>query len=194
VKTIKFDGFSRPFLGCTLFKGEQMKLAYFLSSLILLGALSAQAQLSAVKLGTTESQLLSMAQARTRQADGEGQFELRERTEDSYSYRHVEDGYQLEIHFKLQEGEVVLIKSTHIGTSPDFQATMRDYYVETVKDWHNNTFYRPNPQLAAKAIRQFDGLHPEAAAFTDSSMSLMFLFLYHLQEGKAVFTRLERKF
>lgn len=175
--------------------GTLMKPASLLSVLLFLFAVGTlQGQLLQVKLGTSEQDLLLMAEARTREISTANSFSLISRTENTYQYRHIDDGYQLDITFTLKEDAVVVIKSTYTSKMPTYNGTMREYFEETVKDWHNKLYFDPNPRMAAQAMRSFEGYQPEAAAFTDPSMSLMFIFMYYVKDKQAVFTRMERKF
>ncbi|MEL7534105.1 MAG: hypothetical protein AAFN10_22550 [Bacteroidota bacterium] len=151
------------------------------------------AQLLDVKLGTPESQLLLMAQAKTREV-GEAQFSLVQKLGTSYVFRQVIDGYQVDLTFTVEAEEVTSIKTIHQGLNDTHFVAMREYFEETVKDWHSKSYFVPNARLANQAMKSFSGYQAQAAAFTDPSMSLMFVFVYYEKDGIAYFSRLERKF
>ncbi|MEM6345251.1 MAG: hypothetical protein AAF927_15275 [Bacteroidota bacterium] len=151
------------------------------------------AQLLDVKLGTPESQLLLMAQAKTRQ-DGQAQFSLVQKLGTNYVFRQVIDGYQVDLTFTVENEEVTSIKTIHQGLNDTHFVAMREYFEETVKAWHNKSYFVPNARLADQAMKSFSGYQAQAAAFTDPSMSLMFVFVYYEKDGVAYFSRLERKF
>ncbi len=154
---------------------------------------SLSAQLLDVKLGTPESQLLLMAQAKTRQGDAT-QFELVKKLGTNYVFRQVLDGYQVDLTFTVEQEEVTSIKTIHQGLNPTHFVAMEEYFEETVKDWHSKSYFVPNARLADQAMKSFSGYQAQAAAFTDPSMSLMFVFVYYEKDGVAYFSRLERKF
>ncbi|MFK7920897.1 MAG: hypothetical protein AB8H47_03025 [Bacteroidia bacterium] len=154
---------------------------------------SLSAQLLDVKLGTPESQLLLMAQAKTREV-GAAQFSLVKKLGTNYVFRQVLKGYQVDLTFTVEQEEVSSIKTVHQGLNETHFIAMREYFEETVKDWHNKSYFMPNSRLADQAMKSFSGYQAQAAAFTDPSMSLMFVFIYYEKDGIAYFSRLERKF
>jgi len=156
-------------------------------------SVSLSAQLLEVKLGTPESQLLLMAQAKTREGV-ETQFSLVKKLGTNYVFRQALDGYQVDLTFTVEQDEVTSIKTIHQGLNETHYVAMREYFEETVKDWHSKSYFVPNARLADQAMKSFSGYQAQAAAFTDPSMSLMFIFVYYEKDGIAYFSRLERKF
>ncbi|MEL6590256.1 MAG: hypothetical protein AAFQ87_13005 [Bacteroidota bacterium] len=159
--------------------------------LLLSLAITLPAQLLDVKLGTPESQLLLMAQAKTREV---AQFDLLKKIGSQYVFRQTIEGYQVDLTFEINNDEVSSIKTIHQGYDETHFNAMRAYFEETVKDWHSKSYFSPNARLAEQAMQSFSGYQAQAAAFTDPSMSLMFVFVYYEKDGIAYFSRLERKF
>lgn len=151
------------------------------------------AQVSAIALGMSESEVLMYLHPREFQED----YELVEQSGTQYRFLHQdpEKTYREEIVVKLEGGIVSSVRTIRTGYTQEMRRTMWEYYRETVKDWEAQPEFEQNARLATMTAQSFRTQDPQTKAFTDPDMTQLMVFVcYNTEKGETIFSQLERAF